>query len=50
MEWEDVGLFPGGAAAVRDLWAKADLGRFTSRYETEVEPHAVAVLRIEPTP
>jgi alpha-galactosidase len=50
VEWEDIGLFPGGAAAVRDLWAKADLGRFTGRYETKVEPHAVALLRIEPTP
>ena len=26
VSWEDVGLFPGGSATVRDRWTKKDLG------------------------
>jgi alpha-galactosidase len=44
--FEDVGLFPGGSAVVRDLWAKKDLGAFTGRFETKVGPHDVAMLKL----
>ena len=40
------GLFPGGSAAVRDLWAKKDLGSFTGRFETKVGSHDVAMLKV----
>ena len=46
--WEDVGLAPGGKAAVRDLWKKADLGSFSGRFEAKVEPHDVVMVRVTP--
>jgi alpha-galactosidase len=48
VRWEDVSLFPGGSAVVRDLWAKKDLGVFTGQFETKVGPHDVAMLKITP--
>jgi alpha-galactosidase len=47
--WEDVGLFPGGPALVRDLWKKADIGTFTGSYKATVEPHGVVMIRVMPT-
>ncbi len=44
--WEEVGLFPGTSVAVRDLWAKKDLGTFTGRFETKVGSHDVAMLKV----
>ena len=35
VNWEDIGLFPGGGAPVRDL-SKADLGVFARRFEAKV--------------
>ena len=46
--WEEIGLFPGGKAVVRDLWKKADVGSFTGRFQAKVEPHGVVMLRITP--
>ena len=46
--WEDIGLFPGGKALVRDLWKRADLGSFTGRFEAKVEPHGVVMIKITP--
>ena len=46
--FEDIGLAPGGKARVRDLWKKADLGSFSGRFETKVEPHGVVMVRIVP--
>jgi alpha-galactosidase len=46
VRWEDVGLFPGGSATVRDLWAKKDLGAFTGSFEAKVGSHDVAMLKI----
>lgn len=47
--WEDIGLFPGGPAVVRDLWRKADVGTFTASYEAEVEPHGIVMVQVTPT-
>jgi alpha-galactosidase len=47
--WEDVGLFPEDTARVRDLWNRSDVGEFTGSYETKVEPHGVAMVRVTPT-
>jgi alpha-galactosidase len=46
VHWEDIGLFPGGSATVRDLWAKKDLGAFTGKYDGKVGPHDVVMLKI----
>jgi alpha-galactosidase len=48
VDWESIGLFPGARASVRDLWRREDLGLFTGRFETRVEPHDVVVLRVTP--
>src|SRR5581483_28145 len=34
--WEDIGLFPKARATVRDLWKKADLGDFDTRFAAGV--------------
>jgi alpha-galactosidase len=47
-EWEAIGLFPGTKALVRDLWQKADVGVFSARYQTQVEPHGVVMVKITP--
>ena len=46
VRWEDIGLFPGGTAEVRDLWTKKDLGAFAGRFEAKVGSHDVAMLKI----
>ncbi|HUL76630.1 MAG TPA: glycoside hydrolase family 27 protein, partial [Vicinamibacteria bacterium] len=46
--WDQIGLFPGGKALVRDLWKKADVGTFTGRYEAKVDPHGVVMVRVTP--
>ena len=46
--WADLGLFPGGKAAVRDLWQHADVGVASGRYEAKVEPHGVVMLKVSP--
>ena len=48
--WTALGL-PAGAATVRDLWAHADRGSFTSAYTAAAIPsHGVALLRIASVP
>ena len=42
--WSDLGLT--GAAAVRDVWARANIGSFTGSFQTTLDSHAVALLRI----
>jgi alpha-galactosidase len=46
VRWEDIGLFPQGAATVRDLWAKKDLGEFTGKFDKPVGAHDVAMLKV----
>jgi alpha-galactosidase len=43
----DVSL--GGSVLVRDLWARADRGRFTGSYTATVPAHGVAMLRLSGT-
>jgi alpha-galactosidase len=46
--WEDLG-YPGHlSAAVRDLWAKKDLGKSTGSFTAKVPSHAVVMLRVTP--
>jgi alpha-galactosidase len=46
--WDQIGLFPGGKALVRDLWKKTDVGTFTGRYESKVDPHGVVMVKVTP--
>jgi alpha-galactosidase len=46
--WEQIG-YPGHlSAAVRDLWAHKDLGKFTAKFSAPVESHGVVMLTIRP--
>jgi hypothetical protein len=45
VRWSEIGLQPG-AATVRDLWGRADLGSFRDRYTANVPSHGVAMLKI----
>lgn len=45
--WAEIGLKdPAGAARVRDLWARADLGSFTGSYSASVDSHAAVVVKV----
>jgi alpha-galactosidase len=48
VNWSDVGL-PAGAATVRDLWARADLGTFTDSFTTQVPSHGVVLVKVVST-
>jgi alpha-galactosidase len=48
VEWQDIGLFPGTAAVVRDLWKKADVATAKGRFEAKLGSHDVALLKISP--
>lgn len=45
-QWEAIGI-PTGAATVRDLWAKKDLGSFTGSYTASSVPgHGVVMIKV----
>jgi alpha-galactosidase len=48
VSWEDLGYPAHLSAAVRDLWAKKDLGKSTASFAAKVPSHGVALLRITP--
>ena len=48
VSWEDLGYPAHLSAAVRDLWAKKDLGKFTGTFSVKVPSHGVAMLRVTP--
>jgi alpha-galactosidase len=45
VNWAEIGL-PAGAAAVRDLWARADLGVFSDSYTASVPSHGVVLVKV----
>lgn len=45
VNWTNIGL-QAGSAAVRDLWAHADLGTFTNSFATSVPADGVVMLKI----
>jgi alpha-galactosidase len=50
VQWSQIGI-PTGAATVRDLWAKSDLGSFTGSYTASGVPsHSVVMLKVVSTP
>jgi alpha-galactosidase len=48
VHWSDVGL-PAGAATVRDLWERADLGTLGDGYTANVPAHGVVLVRVVST-
>ena len=44
---EQLGWPAGVRARVRDLWAHKDVGRWAGSIEATVEPHGVAMFRID---
>jgi alpha-galactosidase len=46
--WDEIGLAPASKALVRDLWKKADVGTPTGRFQANVGPHDVVMVRIAP--
>ncbi len=45
--WEDINL-PAGQATVRDLWARRNVGTFSSSFSAAVPRHSDITLRITP--
>jgi len=49
-QWSAIGI-PTGAATVRDLWSKTDLGSFTGSYTASSVPsHGVVMVKVTSTP
>ncbi len=48
VSWEDLGYPAHLSAAVRDLWAKKDLGKSAATFAAMVPSHAVVMLRVTP--
>jgi alpha-galactosidase len=48
VSWQDLGYPAHLSAAVRDLWAKIDLGKSTGTFSARVPSHAVVMLRVAP--
>jgi alpha-galactosidase len=46
--WEQMGYPNHLSAAVRDLWAHKDLGKFTGKFSASVERHGVVMVTIRP--
>jgi alpha-galactosidase len=48
VSWEDLGYPAHLSAAIRDLWAKKDLGKSTGAFSAKVPSHGVVMLRVTP--
>ena len=46
--WEVIGYPAGVSAAVRDLWAHQELGKFTREFAAKVESHGVVMVTVRP--
>jgi alpha-galactosidase len=48
VNWEDLGYPDHLEAAVRDLWQRKDLGRFTGKFSASVVSHGVVMVTVRP--
>jgi alpha-galactosidase len=48
LSWEQIGYPAHVSAAVRDLWAHKDLGKFPGKFSAPVEGHGVVVVTVKP--
>ena len=46
VRWSDIG-FPSGAATVRNLWSRSDVGSFADSYTANVASHGAVMLKIQ---
>jgi alpha-galactosidase len=46
--WEETGYPDHLSAAVRDLWQKKDLGKFTGKFSAKVASHGVVMVTVRP--
>ncbi len=46
--WEQIGYPAHLSAAVRDLWAHKDLGKFTGKFSARVASHGVVMMKVSP--
>ncbi len=48
VSWTDIGYPPHLQAAVRDLWARKDLGKLNGKFSADVASHGVVMVTIKP--
>jgi alpha-galactosidase len=48
VNWDDLGYPSHLEAAVRDLWLKKDVGRFTGKFSASVPSHGVVMVTVKP--
>ena len=48
LNWAELGYPADRAAAVRDLWAHKDLGKFTGKFSAPVASHGVSMIVVKP--
>jgi alpha-galactosidase len=48
VSWEEIGYPAHLSAAVRDLWAKKELGKFTGTFGANVPSHGVVMVKVTP--
>ena len=48
VNWDQIGYPAHLSAAVRDLWAHKNLGKFSGKFSAPVESHAVVMVRVSP--
>lgn len=48
VSWGEIGYPAHLSAAVRDLWAKKDLGQHTGSFSADVPAHGVVLVKVEP--
>jgi alpha-galactosidase len=48
VSWEEIGYPTHLSAAVRDLWAKKELGKFTGTFGANVPSHGVVMVKVTP--
>ena len=48
VSWEDLGYPAHLSAAVRDLWAKKDLGKSTASFSAKAPSHGVVMVLVTP--
>jgi len=46
--WEQIGYPSHVSAAIRDLWAHKEVGKFTGKFSAAVESHAVVMVTVRP--
>jgi len=46
LNWSDIGISSSTRLNIRDLWQKKDLGVFTQKFTSKIDPHDVVMIRL----